>query len=45
MLDQSEPAYQIVFILSGAGTTTFFFGLFGRKFVLKPLFIIGIVLH
>ncbi len=36
-----NPLYQMVFILSMAGTVLFFFGLFGRAFILARLFIIG----
>ncbi len=39
-----NPVYLIVFLFSVGGTILFFFGLFGRDFILKPLFIFGLLL-
>ncbi len=39
-----NPVYVIVFLFSVGGTILLFFGLFSRDFILKPLFIVGLLL-
>jgi len=39
-----NPLYPIAFLSSVGGTIAMFYGLFGRAFVLKPVFIVGMVL-
>jgi hypothetical protein len=39
-----NPVYTPAFIISMAGSVVLFFGVFGRRFVLGPLFVIGTLL-
>jgi hypothetical protein len=38
-----NPAYPVVFLLSLAGTVVFFFGAFGKSFVVSPVFVVGMI--
>jgi hypothetical protein len=38
-----NPDYPLVFLLSVAGTVLLFLGLFGRGFVLNPVFVAGMI--
>jgi len=38
-----NPAYPVVFLFSVAGTIALLFGLFGKRFIISPLFIIGMI--
>jgi len=39
-----NPVYPVVFMISMAGSVVLFFGMFGRRFVLGPLYMIGMLL-
>jgi hypothetical protein len=41
-LGSPNPLYPLTFIISVAGTLLLFFGLFGRSFIFRPLFVFGI---
>ncbi len=40
----ANPVYTAAFIISMAGSVVLFFGVFGRRFVLGPLYVIGTLL-
>ncbi len=42
-LSSVNPVYPVVFLLSLAGAVVFFFGAFGRGFVVSPVFVIGMI--
>jgi hypothetical protein len=38
-----NPVYPVVFLFQVAGTLVFFFGAFGKRFVVNPVFIAGMI--
>jgi hypothetical protein len=38
-----NPLYPIVFLLSVAGTVVVFFGMFGKGFIVSPVFVAGMI--
>src|ERR1700733_1677005 len=38
-----NPLYPIVFLLSAAGTVVIFLGVFGRSFIVSPVFVAGVI--
>jgi hypothetical protein len=38
-----NPAYPVAFLMSLGGTVILFFGVFGKSFVVSPVFVIGMI--
>jgi hypothetical protein len=38
-----NPLYPIVFLVSVAGTVVVFFGVFGKGFIVSPVFVVGMI--